>query len=92
MRVSVQGGVSVEVPSGSGRTLLEVLEDAGARIEAACGGFAACNTCRVRVVSGADVLTPLRDEEQPFLDHPSQRLACCCEAVGDVVVVLEPGR
>lgn len=73
----------------SEQTLLEVAEVAGVDIEAACGGFAGCNTCRVRVVEG--VLSPLDPVEEPFLDHPSQRLACQARVVGNVVVVREPG-
>ena len=91
MRIEVVDGPVLSVEPGSGKTLLEILEDAGVRIEAACGGFAACNTCRVRVQSGQESLTPLTEEEEPFLDQPQQRLACCCEPTGDVILRLEPG-
>lgn len=70
-------------------TLLEVCEDHGVAIEAACGGFAACNTCRVRVIVGE--LSPKDDAEDPFLDAPDQRLACQARVVADVVVALDPG-
>ena len=70
-------------------TLLEVCEAHGVAIEAACGGFAACNTCRVRVVAGE--LSPKDDAEDPFLDAPDQRLACQARVVADVVVALDPG-
>ena len=73
----------------TGGTLLEVAEAFGVDIEAACGGFAGCNTCRVRVLSGA--LGPLDPAEEPFLDHPAHRLACQARVVGAVVVVREPG-
>ena len=73
----------------AGQRLLEVCEEAGIPMEAACGGFAACNTCRVRVISGQ--LSELREEEEPFLDHPSQRLACQAFLVGDLELDLDPG-
>jgi ferredoxin len=58
-------------------------------MQAACGGFAACNTCRVRVLAGT--LSTLEDVERPFLDAPGQRLACCARVVGDVIVEAAPG-
>ena len=80
-------GRVVEAPSGV--TLLAVCDDHGLPMETACGGFAACNSCRVRVVSGT--LSPLEDVEEPFLDDPGQRLGCQARVAGDVVVRLEPG-
>lgn len=58
-------------------------------MEAACGGFAGCNTCRVRLISGS--LGPEDEAEGPFLDAPGQRLACQARIVADAVVRLEPG-
>lgn len=72
-----------------GATILEVAEVHGILIETACGGFAACNTCRVRVVSGE--VGPIDPAEEPFLDSPGQRLACCARLVADVVLRLDPG-
>ncbi len=80
-------GRVVEAPVGT--TLLEVCDDHGLPMETACGGFAACNSCRVRVLSG--VLSEVEDVEDPFLDDPGQRLGCQARVVGDVVVRLEPG-
>ena len=80
-------GRVVEAPVGA--TLLEVGDDHGLPMETACGGFAACNSCRVRVLSG--VLSEVEDVEDPFLDDPGQRLGCQARVVGDVVVRLEPG-
>ena len=80
-------GRVVEAPPGV--TLLAVCDDHGLPMETACGGFAACNSCRVRVVSGT--LSALEDVEEPFLDDPGQRLGCQARVTGDVVVRLEPG-
>jgi ferredoxin len=69
---------------------LDILEEAGIPVEAACGGFAACNTCRVRVLKGS--LSPIEEAEEPFLDRPDQRLSCqAFMGKEDVVLMLEPG-
>lgn len=73
----------------AGATLLEVAEAGGVPIEAACGGFAGCNTCRVVVLEGE--LSPCDAVEEPFLDAPGQRLACQALLVGPVTVRLDPG-
>lgn len=80
-------GVAVEAPEGA--TLLEVCDAHGLPMETACGGFAACNSCRVRVISGE--LSPMEDVEEPFLDAPDQRLGCQARVVGDVRIRLDPG-
>jgi 2Fe-2S ferredoxin len=72
-----------------GQTLLEACEQAGIPIETECGGFAACNSCRVLVLAGE--LGPTGDEELPFLDLPEHRLGCQARVVGDVMVKLDPG-
>lgn len=72
-------------------TLLELCEDQDIPMESACGGFATCNSCRVRVLSGADNLSPKLEEEEPFLDHDAQRLGCQATVHGPAVVRLEPG-
>ena len=74
------------------RLLLEACEQAGLPIEAACGGFACCNTCRVEVLDGADRLSPLQPEEEPFLDAPTQRLACQARVRGPLRLRLAPGE
>lgn len=81
--------LDVTVEAEPGLSLLEVCERHGLPMESACGGFAACNSCRVRVISGD--LSPLDDAEDPFLDAPDQRLGCQARVVGDVVVRLDPG-
>ncbi len=75
-----------------GLTLLEVCDAGGVVIETDCGGFAACNSCRVTVLEGANQLSPLDRLEAPFLDRPDQRLGCQARIVGDVVVRLDPGN
>ena len=88
LTVEGHGPVRVGDPDS---TVLELCEAAGIDIEAACGGFACCNTCRVQVLAGAENLSSLVDEEQPFLDAADQRLGCQCRVLGPVSVRLAPG-
>ncbi|MFZ5475976.1 MAG: 2Fe-2S iron-sulfur cluster-binding protein [Myxococcota bacterium] len=78
---------TLEVAAGT--TVLDACEKNGVYMEAACGGFACCNTCRVRVISGG--LSPVEEVEEPFLDAADQRLGCQAKIVGDVVLKLDPG-
>ena len=80
-------GASVIADVGS--TLLEVCDAHGLPMETSCGGFAACNSCRVRLVRGE--LGPLDPAEVAFLDRGDQRLGCQARVIGDAVVRLDPG-
>jgi len=71
--------------------LLELCEREGIPMDSACGGFAACNSCRVEVVEGAANLSPILEEELPFLDAPGQRLGCQSRVLGPVRIRLAPG-
>lgn len=86
--VHVDGYPSFVVPAGT--LLLDACEDNGVPIDSACGGFAACNSCRVAVTEMSS-LTALVEEEEPFLDAPDQRLACQCSLLADVRLCLAPG-
>ncbi|MFT6142353.1 MAG: ferredoxin [Myxococcota bacterium] len=86
--VSVDGYESFTVDVGS--CLLDACEENGVPIESACGGFAACNSCRVDVTEMSSV-SPLVEEEEAFLDSPSHRLACQCQVLSDVRLSLAPG-
>ncbi len=89
-RLVVEGHGTLDVPEGT--TLLEACEDAGVPMESDCGGCAGCNACRVRVIAGADALSPRLDEEVPFLDQDDQRLGCQCTVVGGTAhIALDPG-
>jgi adenylate cyclase len=87
--VEIEGKATVHVEPGT--TLLEACEAHAVPMEAACGGFAVCNTCRVRVLEGMSNLSSLLDEETAFLDDPAQRLGCQARVLGPVRVRLEPG-
>lgn len=75
----------------AGSTLLEACEANGVPMESACGGFACCNSCRVQVLDEGAGLSPLLDEEDPFLDAPDQRLGCQARVIGPVRLRLAPG-
>lgn len=89
MRVEVEGFAPVDAEVG--QTLLEVCEDHGIPMDCACGGFAACNSCRVDVLDGMSALSPRVEAEDAFLDHDRQRLGCQAEVHGDVRVRLASG-
>jgi ferredoxin len=89
VRLTVEGLGQIDVESGL--SMLEACEARGLPMGSDCGGFAACNACRVRVLEGASALSPRVEEEEPFLDHPDQRLGCQAKLLGDVVVRFEPG-
>ena len=82
------GDRSVDAPLGE--TVYEVCLTHDIEMVAACGGFAACNTCRVRVVTGK--LSEMEEEvEPPFLDRDDQRFGCQACIVGDATLLLDPG-
>ena len=74
-----------------GTTLLEACEANAIPMDSACGGFAACNSCRVDVIAGAEHLSDRLDEELPFLDADDQRLGCQARIHGPVRVRPAPG-
>ena len=89
------GDLEVEVVDGT------TLFDAGAKltagVETACVGKGTCGLCRVRIVSGAEHLTPFSDEEYKHLGNvyhiTKVRLACRTRiSGGDVVIELAPKR
>ncbi len=87
MRVTFVLQGEYEVACTAGMTLLEASEHTARPLDSDCGGFAACNACRVDVLEGADALTPKDEAEQPFLEAPSQRLGCQARLLGARVVV-----
>jgi len=89
VRVSVEGYPTID--AAPERTLLEVCEGAAIPMDSACGGFAACNSCRVEVIAGADLLSERLPEEEAFLDSDRQRLGCQARVRGDVTIRLAPG-
>jgi 2Fe-2S ferredoxin len=64
-----------------GRTLCDVLLEAGVEIEHACEQACACSTCHVVIRGGFALLKPPTEVEEDMLDRawgltPTSRLAC----------------
>jgi ferredoxin len=73
-----------------GTTLFEAARRAGLPMAGACGADGLCARCAVRVLAGAERLSPETEEEgrqkrRNRID-PALRLACRAAAVGDVEV------
>ncbi len=83
---------------GSGETyaagmltsILNILLSNRFPIDTACGGRAECGRCIIRIRSGAELLSPLREREARKLESlgagENTRLACQCYARGDVEI------
>lgn len=86
-------GVTVECADGA--SLFDAGAKAGVTIETACVGKGTCGLCRVKVVEGADALTPYSDEEERHLGnlyHLTRiRLSCRTRITGgSATVALAP--
>lgn len=71
-------------------SLLNTLLRAGVAIDHRCGGKAQCGTCRIRIIEGAEKLSPIREAEriklEKFGKQEGFRLACQTYASGDVTI------
>jgi 2Fe-2S ferredoxin len=69
---------TVAVPAGA--TLLAAIQRAGHDWRHACGAKGRCTTCRLRVLAGAEHLTPHTEPELRYLAAgqllPHERLTC----------------
>lgn len=81
-------------PARVGATLLETAKLAGFDLRSYCGGNCSCGTCRVEIVSGADMLSRLQPMERLVLgmaaERRGDRLACQAQVKGGRVVVKVP--
>ncbi len=80
-----------------GSTLLEQANETGVSLESICGGLGRCGKCKVRVVDGADMLSPIVAVEEKVLT-PAEiasgfRLSCQARIVshGDITVSIPEG-
>jgi len=87
-------GKTFEVEKGI--SVLEAALRHGIQIYHTCGGNCSCSTCRVRVVSGGQNLTPMEKSEAEVLDSfdlkAPYRLGCQALVFGDTVEVEVPDR
>ena len=81
-------GKEATVPDGE--TLLEAVSQTMLPIAQSCDGVALCGFCRVRVLEGAENLSPVTDAEAAVLETVraggDERLACCARVAGPVTV------
>ena len=79
-------GKTAWVPAGT--TLLAAAREAGLPMASACGAHGLCARCGVRVLAGAEALSPEQDDERRAKARnridPAQRLACRARVSGDV--------
>lgn len=72
-----------------GYALIDMCEEHDTSILFGCRD-GACGACMVRVISGAENLSPIKDDEKDFLEtmaaEPNERLACQCKVFGDVTL------
>jgi adenylate cyclase len=87
--VAYPGGRIVQIQPGS--TILEASRIGGIPHAAVCGGRGRCSTCRVRVLAGAELLSPPSEAERKVLARvgaaPGTRLACQARPSGMVKIV-----
>ncbi len=86
-KVTIDGTV---IECAEGTTLFEAGAKVAAGIETACVGKGTCGLCRVKVLAGAEHLSPYTDEERKHLGNvyhiTKVRLSCRTRVSGDVVV------
>jgi ferredoxin len=88
--------MAVEVDVATGTTLFDAGAKAGVGIETACVGKGTCGLCRVKIIDGADGLSPYSTDEERHLGNLYRitrvRLACRTHVVGDVTVEVKARR
>ena len=79
-----------------GLSILEAALEHGVPLYHTCGGNASCSTCRVRVLKGAENLSPVEDAESQVLDafdlKAPHRLGCQALVMQGEVEVEIPDR
>jgi ferredoxin len=84
----------VTVDGADGESVFEVARRGGVPVPTACVGKATCGLCRVKVVAGAEHLSPLNRDEVKHLGNTyfitKLRLSCQARLTGGDVTVLLP--
>lgn len=84
----------VEFRASEGQTVLEAADEQGVIWPTVCHGNAECTRCFFEIVEGGDHLSPMDAREEQALEsirwrgsaRPLERLGCCAQVKGDVVV------
>jgi len=83
--------VSIEVRDGT--TVFAAALAAEVAIPSQCGGRCACALCRVRIVQGAERVSPMQWEEASHMGNcfhlTGERLSCQSRVYGEVVVEID---
>lgn len=78
------------IPVQKGTTLLQAIQDSGTDWMHACGAKGRCTSCAMVVEAGGEHLSACSEAEIKYREAgrlgTSERLACQCEAAGDVQV------
>jgi ferredoxin len=82
-----------QIPASSAVSILNCLLKEGVRIKHVCGGKAQCGTCMIRIVSGAEFLSPMQSREWERLAEKKagsdMRLACQAYTRGNVEIEIQ---
>jgi ferredoxin len=69
--------------------MIDMCEDHDTSILFGCRD-GACGACMIRVIEGAEHLSPMEDHEKDFLEtmaaEPNERLACQCKVRGNIKI------
>lgn len=84
-------GVSIEVRDGT--TVFAAAAAGEVPIPSQCGGRCACALCRVRIVEGANFVSPMKWDESDHMGNcfhlTGERLSCQTRVYGDVIVEID---
>jgi len=82
------GHKQIEVPEGA--NLMESIIAAGMPIGSSCGSVAVCAKCHVKVLAGAENLSPIEVQEAKLLKRDKipegSRISCQARIMGSVTV------
>lgn len=74
----------------SGEILMTALQNAGVPVASSCGGDAVCAKCVLKVISGAENLSPPTRDEEFLVEKDGipagSRVSCQARVLGDVIV------
>jgi len=85
--------IEIEVVAPAGTTLLDAALGAGLPVARSCGADGVCARCGLRIVEGADSLSPEAPDETRIKQRnridAELRLACRAKIHGDVVATAQ---
>jgi adenylate cyclase len=80
------------IPASPAVSILNNLLQAGVAISHVCGGKALCGTCRCKIVSGIEYMSPKTEKEKTrlkaFGNPDNIRLACQSYTYGDITLTI----